>query len=50
MMSAKLATLALREIKVFPIKSYDDIVSVHDVDDNKKILLCNSNYTAEVVM
>ena len=30
-MSAKLATLGLLKIKVFPSKGYDVIISVHDV-------------------
>ena len=44
MISAKLTTLGLLEIKVFWNKSYDIIISVHDI--TKKILLCDSNYIA----
>ena len=46
--SAKLATLGLLERKVFLNKVYDAIVSVHDVTN--RILLCDSNYIADVVM
>ena len=48
MMTAKLATLGILEIKIFSNKSYDVIISVHDV--NNKILSRESNYTVNVVM
>ena len=48
MMSAKLATLGLLKIKVFGNKSYDFIISVHDITN--KIMLGASNYIVDVVM
>ena len=48
MMSTKLATLDLLEIKVFWSKGYDVIISVHDVTN--KILSHDPNYIADVVM
>ena len=48
MMPAKLATLGLLKIKAFWNKSYDFIISVHDVPN--KILLLDSNYTVDVFM
>ena len=48
MMTAKLATLGILEIKIFSNKSYDVIISVHDVTN--KILSRESNYTVNVVM
>ena len=48
MMSAKLATLDLLKIKVFWNKGYDVITSVCDIIN--KILSCDSNYIADVVM
>ena len=48
MMSAKLATLAFLKIKLFWNRSYDVIISVHDVTN--KILSCYSNYIGDVVM
>ena len=48
MMAAKLATLSLLEIKVFLNKSYDVIISLHDVTN--KFLSRDSNYIADVVM
>ena len=48
MMTAKLATLGILEIKIFWNKSYDVIISVHDFTN--KILSRESNYTVNVVM
>ena len=48
MMPEQLITLGLLKIKVFWNKSYDVIISVHDV--TKRILLPESNYIANVVM
>ena len=48
MMSAKLATLGLRKIKVFWNKDYDVLISDHDVA--KKVLSHDSNYILDVVM
>ena len=48
MMSPKLATLDLLKVKVFQNKSYDAIIIVHVVIN--KILSCDSNYVADVVM
>ena len=48
MLSAKLATLGLLEIKVFWIKVYDVITSVRDVNNN--ILSRDSKYIVDVVM
>ena len=48
MMSAKLATLGLLELKVLWNKGYDVIISVHDFTN--KLLSCDSNYTVDVVM
>ena len=47
MMSAKLAILGLRKIKVFWNKGYDVITSVNDVTN--KTLSRDSNYIANVV-
>ena len=47
-MSAKLATLGLLKIKVFRNKSYDVIISIHDV--TRKILSRDSNYIVDLVM
>ena len=48
MMSAKMAALGLLKIKVFWIKGYDVIISVHDVTN--KILSRDSNYIKDVFM
>ena len=48
MMSAKLATLRLLNIKVFWNVGYDVIISVHDVIN--KILSRDSNYDVDVDM
>ena len=48
MMSAKLATLGLLEIKVAWNIVYDVIISAHDVTN--KILSRDSNYIADAVM
>ena len=48
MMSAKLATLGLLKMKIFQNKDYEIIILNYDVTN--KILLCNSNYTVDVVM
>ena len=48
MMSAKMATLGLLKVKLFWNKSYDFIMSDHDVTN--KILLRKSNYIIGVVM
>ena len=48
MISAKLPTSDLLKVKVFWNKSYDVIISIHDVTN--KILSCNSNYIVDVVM
>ena len=48
MISAKLATLGLLKIKLFWNKSYDVIISVHDVTN--KMLSCDSNDMADMVM
>ena len=48
MISVKLATPGLLEIKVFWIKGYDVIISVHDA--SKKILLRDPNYIVDVIM
>ena len=47
MISAKLATPDLLEIKVFRNKSYKVITSVHDITN--KILSRDSNYIVDVV-
>ena len=47
-MSAKVATPVLLKIKIFWKKGYDVIIYVHDVTN--KILSCDSNYIADVVM
>ena len=47
MMSAKLATSGLFEIKIFRNEEYDVIVFVHDLT---KCLLHDSDYTAVVFM
>ena len=43
-----MATLGILKIKVFWSKSYDAIISVHDVAN--KILSCDSKYIVDVVM
>ena len=48
MMSVKLATLGLLNTKVFLNKNYGVMIFVHDVTN--KILLCDLNYTVDVVM
>ena len=48
MTSAKMATPGLLKIKVFWNKSYDVIVSVHDVTN--KILSRDLNYIVDMVM
>ena len=48
MMSAKMATSDLLEIKVFWNKDYDVIIYVHDVSNEN--LSRDSNYIVEVVM
>ena len=48
MLSAKLATLDLLEIKVFWNKVYDVIISIHDVIN--KILSRESNYIVDTVL
>ena len=48
MMSAKMASLGLLQIKVFENKDYDIIVSTHDVINN--ILSRSSDYIVDVVM
>ena len=48
MMSAKLATLGLLEIKVFRKKCYGVIISVHTV--TSKILSRDSSYIVDVVI
>ena len=47
MMSAKMATLGLLQIKIFRNKSYDVIISVYDVIN--KNLLRDSNSIVDVV-
>ena len=47
-MSAKLATLGLLIIKLFPNKGYGVIIYVHDV--TKEIFACDPNYVVDVVM
>ena len=46
MMSAKMATLGFREVKVFWKKGYDVIIFVNDV--TSKILPRDSNYIVDV--
>ena len=48
MMSEEMATLGLLKRKIFQNKSYDVIVSVHDVTN--KLLSRGSNYIVHVVM
>ena len=48
MITAKLVTLGLLKLKVFGNKSYDVIISVHDV--TIKILSRDSNYIVDMVM
>ena len=48
MMSTKMATPGLPEIRIFRNKSYDVIISVHDV--TYKFLSRDSNYIMDVVM
>ena len=48
MMSAKMATLDLFEIKAFWSKAYDVMIYVHDVTN--KFLSRDSNYIVDVVM
>ena len=47
-MSAKMATLALLEIKVFWNEGYEAIISVNDTTNS--ILYGDSNYIADLVM
>ena len=47
MMSVKMATISLLNLKVFSIKGYDIIISDHDVTN--KILSRDSNYIVDVV-
>ena len=48
MMAANLATPALVKIKVYRKNGYD--VLLHDYEVTNKILSCDSNYVADVVM
>ena len=48
MMSAKIATLGLLEIKVFRNKDYDVVIYFYDVIN--KNLSRDSNFTVDVVM
>ena len=48
MMSAKLATLGLLKIRVFWNKSFNAIISAHEI--NNKNLSCDSNYIVDVFM
>ena len=48
MMSGKLPTLGLQKLEVFGNKSYNIIVSVHDVIN--KILSPDSNYIVDLVL
>ena len=48
MMSAKMATLGLLNIKAFRNKGYGAIISVFDVTN--KMLSRDSNYTLHVIM
>ena len=48
MMSAKLVTLNVLEIKIFWNEDYDVIISIHDVTN--KILLLDLIYIADVAM
>ena len=48
LMSAKMATLGFLKIKVFWNKCYDVINPVYDI--TKKILFCDSDYIANVVI
>ena len=48
MIAATLATLGILKVKVFRSKSYDVIISVHDVTNT--ILTRDSNYIVDVVM
>ena len=48
MMSTKLITPGLLQLKVFWNKGYDVIISVYDI--NNKVLSCCSNYVVEEVM
>ena len=51
MVSAKLATLGLVEIKLFQHKGYDIISSVHDVTNTmNQIISHESNYIVDVVI
>ena len=51
LMSAKLATPDLLEIKLFQNKGYDVIISVHDVTNTmNQIISRESNYTADMVI
>ena len=47
MISAKIATLGLPEIKVFSSKGYDVIISVFDVTN--KTFSCDSNHIVDAV-
>ena len=46
MISAKLATLGLPEIKIFKKKGYDVLICVHNLTN--KILSCDSNNIVDV--
>ena len=48
MMSAKMSTLDLLERKIFWVKDYDVIMSVHEV--TSKRLLCEATYILDVVI
>ena len=48
MISGKLATVRLLKVKMFSDKDYDFIIHVHGVVN--KVLSCESNYFADVVM
>ena len=47
-MSAKMAIPGLLKIKIFSKKGYDVIIYVHEATN--KLLSCDSNYIADVVM
>ena len=48
MMSGKMASLGLLNIKVFLSKVYDVITYVHDV--TKKVLILDSNFIVDVII
>ena len=51
MMTAKLATLGLLKIKLFPNKNYDVIGSLHDVTNTvNQIISRESSYIVHVVV